>query len=287
MPTFSIIIPTYNRAETIKRTLESIYRQSFDDVEVIVVDDGSTDNTKDILAEYMLEKDLNYFFQSNRGVSAARNTGASHACGEYLIFLDSDDTVSISWLADFSDKISHFSPDIIYCGIVRIKNKEVVGHTNPTNPYNNGIPYGNFIPGSFCVKKVLFDYVGGYDTTLSYSENTELSFRLKKAKPAEAFIDSFNLEYQISDNSLSKNWLNRKNAMLYIIQKHQSLLEDDIPTRYRYLSIAGVAAVHTGDWITARKSFREVCQIYPFSVTCRLRYWISFYPFIAKKIWKQ
>jgi glycosyltransferase involved in cell wall biosynthesis len=260
--TFSIIIPTFNRAATIIRTLDSLYQQASDKAEIIVVDDGSTDNTKEVLASYVQLRGLKYFFQSNQGVSAARNNGAAHASGEYLIFLDSDDTV-------------------------RVKGNKIVGNTSPQNPYNNGVPYGNFIPGSFCVKRALFNQVGGYDIQLSYSENTELSFRLKKTGPSEAFIESFNLEYQISDQGLSKNWMNRKKAMLYILEKHQGLLEKDISTRFRYLSIAGVAGVHTEDWTTARHSFRAACQLHPLSLTCRLRYWVSFFPFIAKKIWKQ
>jgi glycosyltransferase involved in cell wall biosynthesis len=287
LPTFSIIIPTFNRAATIKRTLDSVYLQSIDDTEVIVVDDGSTDNTKDILAEYIQLKGLKYYLQSNQGVSAARNYGAANANGEYLIFLDSDDTIKASWLKDYSDKINQQDIDILYCGIERLNGGKIVGNTSPQNPYKNGVPYGNFIPGSFCVKRGLFNRVGGYDIQLSYSENTELSFRLKKEAPKEAFIESFNLEYRISDQGLSKNWMNRKNAMLYILEKHRILLENDSPTRYRFLSIAGVSAVHTNDWMTARLSFKKVCKIHPFSLTCRLRYWISFFPFIAKKIWKQ
>ncbi len=287
MPTFSIIIPTFNRAATIKRTLDSVYLQSIDDVEVIVVDDGSTDDTKEILLDYINLKGLRYYFQSNEGVSAARNKGAANANGKYLIFLDSDDTVKVSWLKDYRDTINQQDIDILYCGIERLNGTNLVGKTSPKNPYNNGVPYGNFIPGSFCVKRELFSRVGGYDIQLSYSENTELSFRLKKEAPTEAFIESFNLEYHTSDQGLSKNWMNRKNAMLYILDKHRILLENDSPTRYRFLSIAGVAAVHTNDWMTARLSFKKVCKIYPFSLTCRLRYWISFFPFIAKKIWKQ
>ena len=287
MYTFSIIIPTFNRAATIIRTLDSLYQQASDKAEIIVVDDGSTDNTKEVLASYVQLRGLKYFFQSNQGVSAARNNGAAHASGEYLIFLDSDDTVKSNWLRDYKEEIDKQAIDILYCGIERVKENKIVGNTSPQNPYNDGVPYGNFIPGSFCVKRALFNQVGGYDIQLSYSENTELSFRLKKTGPSEAFIESFNLEYQISDQGLSKNWMNRKKAMLYILEKHQGLLEKDIATRFRFLSIAGVAGVHTEDWTTARHSFRAACQLHPLSLTCRLRYWLSFFPFIAKKIWKQ
>jgi hypothetical protein len=110
---------------------------------------------------------------------------------------------------------------------------------------------------------------------------------LKQKNPKEAFINDYNLEYHVSEDGLSKNWLNRKNAMLHILEKHRNILQQDVQTKYRFLSIAGVAAVHTHDWPAAQKSFREACLIRPFSLICHLRYGASFFPFIASKIWKQ
>jgi glycosyltransferase involved in cell wall biosynthesis len=287
MPRFSIIVPAYNRAKTISRTLDSIYAQTSTDFEVIVVDDGSTDNTREIVSVYVQQKGLNYFYQPNSGVSAARNCGALNATGEYLLFLDSDDTVTSTWLKNYEEKILEEDADLIYCGILRIRNGVVIENTDPANPFNNGVAYGNFIPGSFCLKRELFESVGGYDPILFYSENTELSFRLKQKSPKEKFIPAFNLLYQVSDDGLSRNWLNRKKAMLHILEKHRNTLADDLQTRFRFLSIAGVAAVHTRDWSIARKSFREACLIRPYNLLCHLRHWASFFPFIAHKIWKQ
>ncbi|MEN9884291.1 MAG: hypothetical protein RLZZ420_1508 [Bacteroidota bacterium] len=287
MPRFSIIVPAYNRANTISRTLDSLYAQISRDFEVIVVDDGSTDNTREIVSVYVQQKGLNYIYQSNSGVSAARNFGAVHAIGEYLLFLDSDDTVTSTWIKNYEEKILEQGADLLYCGITRIRNGVVIGQTDPANPFNNGVAYGNFIPGSFCLKRELFESVGGYDTILSYSENTELSFRLKQKGPKETFIAAYNLEYQVSDDGLSRNWVNRKNGMLHILQKHRITLAEDIDTRYRFLSISGVAAVYTRDWTVARKSFRKACLIRPFSLICHLRYGASLFPIIASKIWKQ
>jgi glycosyltransferase involved in cell wall biosynthesis len=89
MPTFSIIIPTYNRLPYLKKTLDSILEQSFTDFEIIVVDDGSTDETVSYLRD--LGGGVELFRQDNRGPGAARNLGVEHARGEYVAFLDSDD----------------------------------------------------------------------------------------------------------------------------------------------------------------------------------------------------
>src|SRR6186997_3366943 len=85
---FSVIIPTFNRAPFLVRTLESVRQQTFTDYQVVVVDDGSTDNTLEQLREYSW---VDVLTQKNRGPGAARNLGASRAKGEYLAFLDSDD----------------------------------------------------------------------------------------------------------------------------------------------------------------------------------------------------
>ncbi|MGB7067961.1 MAG: glycosyltransferase family 2 protein [Pyrinomonadaceae bacterium] len=87
----SVIIPTYNRADLVVGTIESVLTQSLDDFEVIVADDGSNDNTKEVLSKYLADERFQYCFQSNHGRSAARNLGMHNASGEYLMFLDSDD----------------------------------------------------------------------------------------------------------------------------------------------------------------------------------------------------
>lgn len=84
----SVVIPTFNRAHTIERAIISVLEQSFQNFELIVVDDGSTDNTKFLLAKYPKVK---YIYQENKGVSSARNTGIENAIGEYIALLDSDD----------------------------------------------------------------------------------------------------------------------------------------------------------------------------------------------------
>jgi glycosyltransferase involved in cell wall biosynthesis len=88
-PKFSVIIPTYNRGEFVVKAVESVINQTFKDVEILVIDDGSTDNTRTILKPYA--HIVRYFYQENMGVSAARNTGINRAGGEWLAFLDSDD----------------------------------------------------------------------------------------------------------------------------------------------------------------------------------------------------
>ncbi|MCB1025827.1 MAG: glycosyltransferase family 2 protein, partial [Acidobacteria bacterium] len=84
----SVIIPTYNRADKIARAIESARGQTFPNKQIIVVDDGSTDNTAEIVAKY---PDVKYFYQKNQKQAAARNAGLKFAKGDYIATLDSDD----------------------------------------------------------------------------------------------------------------------------------------------------------------------------------------------------
>ncbi|MBP1741124.1 MAG: glycosyl transferase family 2 [Deltaproteobacteria bacterium] len=88
-PHVSVVIPTYNRASCITRTIDSVFAQTYGDYEIIVVDDGSTDNTREVLGRY--GNRIRYIHQPNSGVSSARNTGILSARGEWVAFLDSDD----------------------------------------------------------------------------------------------------------------------------------------------------------------------------------------------------
>lgn len=91
MPLVSVVVPTYNRAETLPRAIDSALAQTVDDLEIVVVDDGSTDRTQEILEGYGTDRLRTITHETNRGANIARNTGIEHAEGEYVAFLDSDD----------------------------------------------------------------------------------------------------------------------------------------------------------------------------------------------------
>ena len=88
----SVIVPTYNYANYIGKAVDSVLCQSYSDLEIIIVDDGSTDNTKDIVSKFN-DSRIHYFYQKNQGANVARNRGVAEANGEYILFLDSDDVL--------------------------------------------------------------------------------------------------------------------------------------------------------------------------------------------------
>ena len=120
MPKFSIIIPVYNVEDYIGKCLDSVFNQTFNDYEVIVVNDGTKDNSMEIVKEY----DVKIINQENMGLSEARNTGVKKAKGEYIIFLDSDDFIEKDLLKRINDS-SKNNPDIIRFQIEDYENNEV------------------------------------------------------------------------------------------------------------------------------------------------------------------
>ena len=104
MPFFSIIIPTYNRSNFISATVNSILQQTFYDFEIIIIDDGSIDNTEDVISK-ITDVRIKYFKQQNLERGAARNNGFGKATGEYVIFFDSDDIMYPNNLTDLKNAI--------------------------------------------------------------------------------------------------------------------------------------------------------------------------------------
>lgn len=180
--TISAIIPTYNRADLILRSLKSVLAQTRPVTEVVVVDDGSTDNTRETLAPYLDR--ITYIHQGNAGVSAARNRGAREARGEWLAFLDSDD----EWLPGKIERqfqaIEANPQAILVYGGARVREpdgSESEGRAIPDSELRTALRNGTAIATSAAiVRRDVFLEAGGFDESLSFGEDWDLWLRLKE-----------------------------------------------------------------------------------------------------------
>jgi len=183
-PLVSIIIPTYNRKNMVKEAIESVFKQSYTNYELFVIDDGSDDNTFELINQY--KDNLYYLYIRNRGVSKARNLGVTLSRGEYISFLDSDDY----WLPDKLRKQVRFMEENPNCSVsqtdeIWIKNGERV---NPKKKHRkrSGDIFGQSLklcavsPSSVMIKKSLFDSVGVFDETFPVCEDYDLWLRISK-----------------------------------------------------------------------------------------------------------
>lgn len=121
-PVFSVIVPVYNRAELLKRTVGSVLRQEFADFELLIIDDGSTDDIRSVV-DGLSDRRIRYHRQANRGASAARNAGIDLARGDYVAFLDSDDIFLPHHLATMLALLQDTPGAVAYCPIVATRGK--------------------------------------------------------------------------------------------------------------------------------------------------------------------
>ncbi len=186
-PLVSVIIPTYNRGWTIKDAIESVLAQDFKDFELLVVDDGSTDHTHEILNFY--QKKLQVLRQSNQGVSAARNRGIKAASGRLIAFLDSDDL----WLPKkLSRQVDFFNstPDALICQTEEIWVKNHI-RVNPKQRHKklSGMIFEPSLalclvsPSAVMIRRRLFAEVGFFDERLPACEDYDLWLRISCKYP--------------------------------------------------------------------------------------------------------
>lgn len=286
MPYFSIIIPSYNRVHIIERAIQGVFEQTFRDFEIVIVDDGSTDNTKEILQEYTGDTRIKYIYQNNAGVCSARNTGAKQAVGEFLIFLDSDDTVEKSWLEDFYH-LANQNKEWLFCSMKVVKQDSSEYMVSALSPYKNKKIKGNSIPGSWAIKKDIFLRVGLFDENMKFGENVELRFRLDSEKLSIGIIDNYNFTYFESLNGGSRNLKNTIDSNLYIIKKHSNLFNKRPILLRLYYQNTAVAYAKLGIWNNARIYFWKAYMTDMLKFKTLARLMIALFPLFGKKMWKQ
>jgi glycosyltransferase involved in cell wall biosynthesis len=197
-PFVSIVIPTYNRVGFVGNAVDSVLHQTFTDYELIVVDDGSTDATEQELRQYVNK--IRYIYQSNAGVSAARNTGIAASRGRWLAFLDSDDEWKPEYLRTQIDAVGNMSTVCMQSTNCRIIDRDGSSHTYfETNRTANFIGRQNYVridrPFSFIVtrgpwqvgstifRRDAIDRAGIFDTKLTISEDLDFMARVSLQGP--------------------------------------------------------------------------------------------------------
>lgn len=143
-PLISVIIPCYNAEKFLAETLTSVFNQTYTNIEVIVVNDGSTDKTLDILQKTQLnEPRLKIIVQPNQGISAARNAGINNATGDFIAFIDSDDKWDPSFLSKMITRQQQTHGDIIYTGNSDVSKKGIISRKSDFREHSNLVGYLN------------------------------------------------------------------------------------------------------------------------------------------------
>lgn len=262
MPKISVVIPTYNRKLNLRRVFAALYKQDFTNFEVIVSDDGSTDNSMESVLEYSERLDIKYLWSVNRGFRApiVRNRGVRNSSGELIVFIDSDVMLNPAALSHYWN-FYEANPDVIVGGrydwlrpmdfsevdvyanweriinnlMPAIPNTEIKGIVGPDPRCENGSKFKDVLDDNYClalfggnfsIPKNLFEAVGGFDENMvgHGGEDCEFAMRLQKAGHKAIFTEK-TIGYHIyHDRNQEKNADEVKKNIDYIKSKHHNFM---------------------------------------------------------------
>ena len=235
MPKVSVIIPAYNAMNYLSETLDSVLKQTFADFEVLIINDGSSDGIVQWFSG-LGEKRVQLISQENQRIAAARNTGISHAKGEYIAFLDADDL----WEPTKLEKQVRFLENHPSVGIVHTWTRLIDPKSQPTgriltspaegNPWLHLIQKNTIMTSSVMLRSVCLQTVGGFSQDLHYCEDTDLWIRLA-ASYTFGIVKEPLTSYRLHPGTLSTNCPE-------VLQSFRILIErafESVPTELLYL----------------------------------------------------
>ncbi len=282
-PAVSVIIPTYNRLELLKETVESVRKQEFREFEVIVVDDGSTDGTAEWLGGL---NDIRAVSRANAGIATSRNNGAAIARGKWLAFLDHDDLWATEKLRDQMDFISK-NPDtaLVAARHVRLGKR----YRTPRHPkwikgdllvkaYSESFIHTS----SVMIRKDVFDKIGGFPPRYRFADEFDVWLTIARDFPI-AYYEKPLVFIRFYESNTSHNRVGVRTDTYDILQKHYDAQRIPRSIYLRTLSdhdiSFGRAYLGAGNPAEALKWFRKSVQRTPFrprSWRYYLRYGIAF-----------
>lgn len=220
----SVVIPTFNRAALLQRAIDSVLAQSYPVAEVIVIDDGSTDGTRQLVTSIPQHR-IQYTYQDNQGVSCARNTGIKQATGNWIALLDSDD----EWLPNKLETQIRALRDNPHYGFCHT-NELWVRNGKRVNPMIKHEKNGGYIfekclplcvisPSSVLIEKSVFEETGLFDESLPACEDYDLWLRYCATKPVLYVDEPLLVKYGGHEDQLSRKYLGMDRFRLQALVK--------------------------------------------------------------------
>lgn len=224
-PKISVIIPNYNYSGYLKEAIDSVLAQTYENIEIIIVDDGSTDNSREVIESY--GDKVIAVFQQNQGVAAARNNGFAHSSGEYVAFLDADDVwipEKIAWQVEkFAQDPSlgqvHVAINEIDADGNFIRSRAANGEGDISIDFllsEQEVFYGGGSGGMILSRA--FKEAGGFDEKLTTSADWDLYFRVANLYPVGQISKPL-LKYRIHGKNMHGNVPRKEREMMYIFEK--------------------------------------------------------------------
>ena len=268
MPGISVVIPLYNKEKYIKDTIQSVLNQDFKDFEIIIVNDGSTDHSLEIVKQFK-QPEIRIINQKNQGVAVARNNGVQHAAGEIIAFLDADDKWLTNHLSEIYALYQKFPEAGFFATAYLLKIRNYLYPVIPGFKKTHLLlkPYYRFDKGrslfytsNFAVKKSVFIKEGGFTPGI-HAEDTRFFIKLGQKYPLAYSKNITMIHLSEAENSLFNQSKLRKKIELLDFFKNDEVYDNDLKA---YLD------VHRFAWIMEAKLKGE------FDIARRLKQTISY-----------
>ena len=283
-PMVSVIIPTYNRGHLISRAIQGVLNQTYQNFEMIIVDDGSTDNTKEIVGRSGDERIQYIRHGKNKGAAITRNTGIQASQGKYICFLDSDD----EWFPlKLEKQVNRFeelneSIGVVYTGcLLKSQNSgKILAEAEPTF---RGEVYKDLLKGVFLItstamiRRICLQEVGFFDENLPSCEDWDLWIRLSKQYEFD-FVAEPLASYYIHGAQMLTNFNARVQALEEFIAKYYLDFSKYPPVLARHLKRMGRWYTLSGNAGKGRKYFWDAIKVYPFMKSTYVHLLISMLP---------
>ena len=236
-PLVSVVTATYNRANYLPGTIASVLGQTYPHLEHILVDDGSTDNTKKVIAPFLDDSRLKYHVQSNRGQAVARNVGLANAKGEYLCFLDSDnlwerDKIA-SQLREFE---AHPEADVVYGDIQSIDEEgnplDIPNMKRYSGRITEELLRDNFVTfNTAMIRRRCYEDLGGLDERIRRADDYEFFLRYSTLCRF-LYVPKVYVKYRIQRNQISSNkearFESNRSILENFMNQHTELVGEEI-----------------------------------------------------------
>ncbi len=273
-PSISVIIPVYNQAQYVKEAIQSVLAQTWPDFELIVVDDGSTDETPQVLARFN-DSRIRVIRQPNGGLSAARNRGLRESIAPYISLLDSDDFYypeKLELLKNYLD--THPEIGMVSGGFVIVDPKGITLKQVLTAAPMFGLPdmlvYNPFIPSAVMIRKEWLDVVGDFDEAIPSTQDWDLWLRMSYAGSKFAWIDCPVAAYRYHPAQMTREKNGMRNSSLATLDKFfsQPHLPESLITfkdhAYAIAYLSGAAwAYHSNATEEVKENILQAVQLDP------------------------
>jgi len=275
----SVIIPTYNRADLLPEAIDSVLAQTWKEMEIIVVDDGSTDRTKETVRRY--DDRVRYFYKENGGPSSARNMGIKKAKGTHVAFLDSDDVwepeklrIQMDFMREHPE-IKFVCTDSSLIGSRKSRErklrKDSMGHLFPILYLNSFVRTSTALMVKEC-----FQEIGYFDERYRSVEDYDVWLRVAKRFPI-AYLNQPLVRYRKHEDNVSRDKITLRHNALRVLEAHYDPRQISARThRIRMSNLHlyfGRAYLRLGDTRMAREAFGRSLRLTPFRFRS-IRYWL-------------